>query len=273
MTILVTGATGNTGREVVRLLGERGVAWRAASRATGFDWTGPATFESAVDGVDAVYLLPPPGVGGRLALLAPLLDAVKRAGVTRLVLLSTSVDGVPGQEEFHQAVIDAAPEYAILRPSWFMQNFVGTHPTARGIREHGELRSATGEGRIGFVHAADIAAVAVETLLVPDAPNRDYLITGPEALSYRDVAALIDEVAAYPVRFVALTPEQGRARWASFGLPEQAARFAADLDQRLAEGLEDRVSSTVPDLTGRPARSLREFVHASQNHWQQEVSA
>ncbi|HEY4455651.1 MAG TPA: NAD-dependent epimerase/dehydratase family protein [Pseudonocardiaceae bacterium] len=270
MTVLVTGATGQTGREVARLLGARGVPFRAASRGTGFDWTDPATFESALDGVDAVYLLPPPGGRNRMALLEPFLAAAK--GVRRLVLLSTSVDEVPGQDEFHQAVVDAAPEYAILRPSWFMQNFVGAHPTARGITERGEVMSATGEGRLGFVHADDIAAVAVETLLAGEAPNRDYVLTGPESLSYRDVAALIDEVAGYPVRYVPLTPEQGKARWASFGLPEEAAQFAIDLDLKLAAGLEDRVTTTVPELTGRPARSFHEFVAAQRSNWQEKTT-
>jgi len=271
MTILVTGATGSTGRAIVRLLGERGVSFRAASRASGFDWTDPGTFESALDGVRAVYLLPPPGVGGRLPLLAPFLAAARQAGVRRLVLLSTSVESVPGQAEFHQAVLDAAPEYAILRPSWFMQNFVGQHPTARGIRERGEIATATGAGRLGFVHTDDIAAVAVEALLAERAPNRDYLITGPEALSYGDVAKLIDEVAGYPVRFVPLTPEQGRAQWEAFGMTPEVARYAVDLDVKIADGLEDRVAGTVPDLTGHPARSFREFVRANRNHWQEST--
>jgi uncharacterized protein YbjT (DUF2867 family) len=269
VTILVTGATGQTGREVARLLGERGEPVRAVSRGTGFDWTDPGTFESALDGVDAVYVLPPPGGRNRMALLASFLDTAKATGVRRLVLLSTSVDDVPGQDELHRAVVDAAPEHAILRPSWFMQNFVGAHPTARDITERGEVVSATGEGRLGFVHTDDIAAVAVEALLASEAPNRDYLLTGPAALSYRDVAALIDEVAAYPVRYVSLSPEQGQARWASFGLPPEAARFAVDLDLKLAAGLEDRVTATVPELTGRPARTFREFVAANRHHWQE----
>ena len=272
MTILVTGATGQTGREVTRLLDERGVPSRAASRATGFDWTDPGTFESALDGVRAVYLLPPPGVGGRRSLLAPFLAAARAAGVRRLVLLSTSIDGVPGQDELHEAVIDAAPEYAILRPSWFMQNFLGAHPTARGISDNGEVVSATGEGRLGFVHADDIAAVAVATLLADRPSTGEYVITGPETLSYRDVAKLIDAVAGYPVRYLSLTEEQGRARWASFGLPAESAEFAADLDRRLADGLDDRVTSTVADLTGRPARSFREFAEENRHHWQEKTT-
>lgn len=272
MTILVTGATGQTGREVVRLLGERGVALRAASRSTGFDWTGPGTFESALDGVRAVYLLPPPGARNRMAVVAPFLAAAKAAGVRRLVLLSTSVENVPGQDELHQAVIDAAPEHAILRPSWFMQNFLGAHPTARGITDKGEVVSATGEGRLGFVHTGDIAAVAVETLLADRLSNSDFVITGPETLSYRDIAKLIDEVAGYPVRYVSLTPEQGRARWESFGLSAEAARYLVDLDQQLADGLDDRVTSTVPDLVGRPARTFREFAAENQHHWQEKTA-
>jgi hypothetical protein len=77
-----------------------------------------------------------------------------------------------------------------LRPSWFMQNFTGDHPVAGGVRA-GELVTATGDGRLGFVDAADIAAVAVRALTDPVAHDTDHVLTGPEALSYADAAAVV----------------------------------------------------------------------------------
>lgn len=119
--------------------------------------------------------------------------------------------------------------------------------------------SASGEGRVGFIDAEDIAAVAVRALTDDQAPNTDLILTGPQTLSYADVAATIAEVTGRPVVHRQLTFEQLRDRWAA-EIPLEFATMLAGMDRAIAEGAEDRTSDTVQHLTGRPPGTFRAFV-------------
>lgn len=270
-TVLVTGGTGTTGRRLAALLRGHGVPVRVASRRPGrgtgyavFDWTDPATYPAAVAGAESVYLVRPPAtVTAPLPLLRQFLATALDAGVRRVVLLHSTVTGPAGVPEAAAAVEQTVPEWAILCPSWFMQNFTGDHPTARGIREHGEIATATGTGRVGFIDADDIAACACAALLAPEPPDTRYVLTGPEALSHADIAAILTEVTGRPVRHVDLTARQLTDRWVAAGLPEPLARTAAELDRAIANGEHDYTTTTVADLTGRPPRTFRE--HAARS--------
>lgn len=270
--ILVTGGTGTTGRRLVDALRRRGAAVRVASRHPGpaaggvhpvpFDWTDPATHPPVLAGVERVYLVRPGGTAGDpMAVLSPFLSAAGRAGVRRVVLLHSTVSGPVGHPEVAEAVRSAVPEWAVLRASWFMQNVIGDHPTAAAIRDRREIATATGTGRVGFVDAADIAAVAAE-LLLSDTPRADHMLTGPEALSYPDLAATIRDLTGIPVRHVDLSPDELAARWTAAGLPAPLAHTAVDLDLAIARGGQDTVTATVEEITGRPPRPFREFVRA-----------
>jgi uncharacterized protein YbjT (DUF2867 family) len=267
MTVLVTGGTGTTGSRVVAGLRERGVPVRVASRrpAAGqvrFEWADPATHAPALDGVRAVYLVAPVGAADPAPIVAPFLDLARERGVRRVVLLGSSAvaDGSPGLGELPALVRAAVPEPTVLRPSWFMQNFLGDQPLARSAREHGELVTATGDGRVGFVDAGDIAAVAVHALADEVPHVGSHVLTGPEALSYADVAAVFTEVVGRPVRHRPVGVAELAARHVADGLPPDYATFLAGLDGDIARGAENRTTSAVQDVTGRPPRSLREVV-------------
>ncbi|WP_371502555.1 NAD(P)H-binding protein [Kitasatospora sp. NBC_00374] len=169
---LVIGATGTTGSRVVAGLIAEGHRVKAAGRsatpvegaqAVRFDWDEPATWGEALDGVDRLYLVPPIGSSDPAAAMLPFLDQARAAGVHRAVLLSSSAipAGGPAVGRVHQALPGLFEQWAVLRPSWFMQNFTGSTPHARSIREDGAIWTATGQGRVGFIDAQDIAAVAV----------------------------------------------------------------------------------------------------------------
>jgi uncharacterized protein YbjT (DUF2867 family) len=279
--VLVTGATGTTGRQLTGLLRARGARVREASRhprpgtdpgaAVLFDWGDPATYPAALDGVSGLYLLRPPRAADAAPLVERFLAAARTAGVRRIVLLHSVVAGRAGMPEIRQAVEETAPEYAILQPSWFMQNFTGTHPTAVALRERGEIATATGEGRVGFIDARDIAAVAATALLAPDPPNTRYVLTGPETLSYSQVAAILSGITGRTIRHTALTAGQLTARWAAAGLPENLAAAAADLDIAISRGDYDYTAPDVQDLTGQPPRSFRDFASEHRDSWQNLV--
>nr|WP_241265805.1 NAD(P)H-binding protein [Streptomyces boncukensis] len=264
---MVVGATGTTGSRTAAQLAAAGHRVRAGSRSgaavpgaepAAFDWYDPATHGPALDGVDRVYLVPPPGDPDPAAVMLPFLRRARAAGVRRAVLLSSSAipAGGPAVGAVHQALPGLIEQWAVLRPSWFMQNFTGTQVHARSIRESGTVPSATGSGRVGFVDAGDIAAVAVRALTDDEAPDTDLVLTGPEALSYDDIVAVVSELSGRPVVHRRLSPERMRDRLAE-EMPPEWATVLADLDRAIADGAEDRVTDTVERLTGRPPRAFR----------------
>ncbi|MYX94289.1 NmrA family NAD(P)-binding protein, partial [Streptomyces sp. SID486] len=229
-----------------------------------FDWHAPDTHAAALDGVDRVYLVPPPGDPDPAAVMLPFLDRARRAGVRRAVLLSSSAvpAGGPATGAVHRALPGLIEEWAVLRPSWFMQNFTGAHAHADSVRREGVLRTATGNGRVGFVDAEDIASVAARALTDEHAPDTDLVLTGPEALSYDEVAALLTEVTGRTVVHHRLSCERLRDLLAA-QLPPEFAAMLAGMDRDIAAGAEDRVTDTVRAVTGRPPRSLRAHLAAA----------
>ena len=272
-TILVTGATGNTGSRLIPRLTALGHPVRAAARrapelpgvhAVSFDWHDPATHEAALQGAARLYLVPPAAEPDPAAVMLPFLERARAAGARRVVLLSSSAlpAGGPGVGQVHGALPDLFDEWAVLRPSWFMQNFTDHHPHAESIRTDGVLLTATGSGRVGFIDAEDIAAVAVHALTDEPAPATDLVLTGPQTLSYDDIAALVTEVTGRPVRHRPLPCEQLRDRLAAT-MPTEFAALLAGLDRAIADGAEDHVTDTVERLTGHPPRDFREFLATS----------
>ena len=262
--VLVLGSTGTTGSRVLHGLREAGVATRAATRnpvkpgQIRFDWVDAATYRPALDGVSAVYLIAPVAAEPR-----PLVEEfLAHAPDVRAVLLSSSAvdERTPVVGEL-PGLVRGQPGWAVLRPSWFMQNFTAGHPIGDGARA-GRIVTATGAARIAFVDAGDIAAVAVRALIDPEPHNTDHLLTGPRALSYAEAAQIVGEQLGRPVRHVPLATEDYRQFLIRDGLPEAYAGMLAALDEELRGGAEDRVTDTVERITGRPAREFRAFAEA-----------
>lgn len=269
--ILVTGASGNTGSAVVDNLRAAGALIRTATPAelvspdvehVLFDWADPATHPAALAGVERVYLIAPVGVADPVRLVEPFLDQALRTGVRRVVFLSSSAiePGDPGLGKVDALVRARAPEWAVLRCAWFMQNFVGTHPLADAIRESGEIVTACGDGRLAFVDARDIGAAAAALLVADAAPQGELFVTGPEPLSYGDAAALVSEAIGRTVRHVSVSVEARATQYVDGGYDTDFASALAELDRAVRDGEQHFVSDTVERLTGRPPRSLRNFL-------------
>ncbi|WP_051833660.1 NAD(P)H-binding protein [Streptomyces katrae] len=264
---LVIGATGTTGSRTAAQLIAAGRRVKAASRRATpiagaepvrFDWYDPAGFGDALRDADRVYLVPPVGDPDPATVMLPFLEQARASGVRRAVLLSSSAiaESGPAVGRVHRALPGLFGEWAVLRPSWFMQNFTGTHAHADSIRNDGEIRTAAGSGRVGFVDADDIAAVAVRALTDDRAPRADLVLTGPEALSHDDIAALLTDVTGRPVVHRRLTYDAMRDRLAAV-VPAEFAAMLAGMDRAIAEGAEDRTTDTVQRLTGRPPHGFR----------------
>ena len=273
--ILVTGGTGKTGRFVSQHLVARGIAARVASRMPQgpdqvcFDWNDSSTFDAALDGITAIYMVAPPDTLEVLQGMRPFMERAVAANVGPLVLLSASSTppGGPMMGAAHQWLIDHAPNWAALRPTWFMQNFLD-YPHANAIKEERKIYSATGPGRVGFIDAEDIARVAVEALTSTALKNRDVTLTGPEALDYQDVARLIAEAIGSPVTYHELSIEALAARFEAEGMPPEYAQGLAAVDGEIAGGSEEQITDEVAAITGRPARSFANFAAANRAVWE-----
>ncbi|WP_426131509.1 NAD-dependent epimerase/dehydratase family protein [Pararhizobium sp. PWRC1-1] len=264
-TVLVTGATGKTGSALARILREMGVRVRGATRSPravgdiSFDWSDASTFEAALDGVDGVYLVAPTDTIEPLVPMQPFLE--KAALRRRLVLLSSSSLPKGGlmMGKVHAWLADHSKDYSVLRPSWFMQNFLTQHLS--GIRQDGAIFSATGDGRVGFIDAEDIAAVAASMLIQSDAlDGAEPILTGPRTLSYDEVASSITEASGRAVRHARLTVAELAGRYEGYGLPLSYAKTLAALDDAISKGAEDRVTDEVERWTNRSPNDLRSFL-------------
>ncbi|WP_328497697.1 NAD(P)H-binding protein [Streptomyces sp. NBC_00414] len=268
--VLVLGATGTTGGRVASRLAAEGHRVKAAGRratpvegaeAVRFDWHDPTTYAQALSGADRVYLIAPLDSATPADVMLPFLEQARASGVRRAVLLSSSAisAGGPAVGQVHRALPGLFGEWAVLRPSWFMQNFTGDHMHARSIREEGVILTAAGEGRVAFVDADDIAAVAVHALTDVRAPDTDLVITGPQALNHTEVAAVLTEVTGRAVAHRPLAYEEMRDHLAA-SMPLEYAEMLAGMDRSNAAGAEDRTTDTVRRLTGRQPRSFRDHV-------------
>lgn len=244
--ILVTGATGTVGTELVRQLSAAGAPVRALVRdpekararlgdgvelAPG-DMEKPETLDAALQEVQRAFLLPPVDPGS-IAMEENFLAAAKRAGLAHLVKLS-SFGADPGSSmtfgRWHgqgEKLVEASGiPFTHLRPNSFMQNVLGF---AGPIAAQGMLFTPAGDAGISHVDVRDIAAVAVKVLTEDGHAGKVYEITGPEALSYYDVAAKISAAIGKTVTYMPVSPEQATGALLGMGAPEWQARAVVEL--------------------------------------------
>ncbi|MFE1908651.1 NAD(P)H-binding protein [Streptomyces gardneri] len=272
--ILVTGATGKTGGRVVDRLRARGLPVRVASR-TGeprFDWHDRATWDSALDGVRAVYLVP---VDGEL-LTRPFVERAVELGVERVVLLSGRGVDVPGYSgeaniagathvDGESAVRGSGTAWTILRPAWFAQNF--SEGLFRDAVLAGELRLPAGGGAVSFVDADDIAAVAVAALTEDGHAGQTYELSGPRALTLAQAVAAIAAATGRDIRYVPLPPEGFVAELTRAGWTAAEAEDFAEAVGPIRRGMDSHLSDGVRRALGREPRDFTGYVAASVEAW------
>jgi uncharacterized protein YbjT (DUF2867 family) len=267
-TITVVGATGKTGRHVVREGIERGWRIRAATRrapAAGewarFEWDDRTTWTPAFQGSDAAYLLIPFNHPGAPQTTPDLIQAAAAAGVARIVLLS-SIDAAHAPDDSPLLVAERALERlpvtaAILRPTWFFDNF--SDGSFAGMTRAGELRLPTGAGRIPFIDARDVAAVAAAAL-AHDGAAGILPLTGPEAIDHGQLAAALAEALGREVTYEAVGRAEFVELMAGGGFGRDYAEFLADALIDVAEGrLTIPVWDTVERVCGRRAYDAYDF--------------
>jgi uncharacterized protein YbjT (DUF2867 family) len=269
VTILVTGATGTVGRNVVDQLIRAGQRVRALTRDPALaalpadvevvegDLIRPETLPAALAGVERVFLFPVAETARQFA------DLAKRAGVWRIVVLSSAAVDEGGDNSigrYHRAVEraveDAGVEWTHVRPGPFMANVLWQWGPA--IASEGVVRAPYADAAQAPVHEADIAAVATAALLQDGHAGRAYTLTGPESITQLEQAHAIGKAIGRDVAFEELTPQQAYEYWAGMGIPPDVVEALLGFLPATV-GRAAPVLPTVVEVTGRPARWFAEW--------------
>jgi uncharacterized protein YbjT (DUF2867 family) len=278
-TVLVTGATGKTGRRLIPLLVERGVAVRAASRnpaATGsgvepvrLDWADRSTYAAARAGADAIYVVVTPGDPAER--IETLLDG---APVERVVLLSAfGVGQAPPDGPLRRielAVEASGIPTTIVRPGAFMQNFSEPHWMRINdrIRTRDEIAMPGGDAVVSWVSTEDIAAVAAAALTEDGHEGKCYSVLGPEPLTMRQIAALISAAAGRRISYVEIGRDEVRADLVAAGVQEHLAGPISEIyNHALTSGAFGVLSDDVRAVTGRDPVTFAEFAAGAADAW------
>jgi len=269
-TIVVTGATGNVGRELVPLLTGSGVAVRAVTRdpaaaavpagveAVRADLFDAATLDDAFAGADAVFLVwPSAEVGGADAAVAAIARHARRVVfLSALGVPDADPAGEPPAGLFHGTVEwlirRTGLEWTFLRAGGFATN---TLAWAEEIRATSEVRWVYGGAGRSLIHEADIAAVAAKALTEDGHEGRGYDLTGPSVVTQAEQVRLIGEAVDRELRWVEVSEEDARARMRDMGWPPGFIDSGLAHWKRIVTEPEP-VTGTVERITGTPARSF-----------------
>jgi NAD(P)H dehydrogenase (quinone) len=282
-TLFVTGASGHLGRRVVELLLERGTGKIVAGTrkpekladlaARGVDvrqadFEDPQGLTAALAGVDSVLIISTDAIdrpGRRLAQHRAAVAAAVSAGVKHAVYTSmpnpetSPVVFAPDHLGTEQALKASGMSWIILRDCWWIDYQI---PTLAGAVASGQLISATGQGGAPYVTREDCAHTCAAALASADTSNKTWNITGPDLITYADLASLASELTGRPVTYTSVTPEERIAQLIATGTPEFIAKLLVSSQLAISQGKMGTPTTAVKELTGRAPLSVREFLSA-----------
>jgi uncharacterized protein YbjT (DUF2867 family) len=276
-TILVTGATGTIGSLLVEKLAAAKVPARALVRspkkAQGIEKLGletiigdldkPETLQPALEGIEKVFLLSAPDPH-QAELQSNLVKASKSSGVLHIVKLSVLGADDPEDtfvlsrlhRETEEEIERSGISYTHLRPNGFMQNIL---MFAGMVKAQGAFYAPFGDAKVSYVDGRDVAAVAFSTLTEDGHEGKAYDITGPEPISYKDMARELSSVLGREVKHVEVPVDAARSAMTGMGMSEWLANALVGLFNLYNEGRAARVTDAVREITGRAPFTFAQF--------------
>ncbi|RHA43707.1 SDR family NAD(P)-dependent oxidoreductase [Cellulomonas rhizosphaerae] len=280
--MLVVGASGNIGGAVVSALTRAGLAARAAgthptaleNRYPGvevarLDLLDPTTFAPALDGAAGMFLVRPPAIAKVGPTLNALLGVAERLQVGHVVFSSVTgadTNRVVPHHRVEERLRESALSWTILRPGFFSQNLADAYRS--DIVNDDRILLPSGEGRAAFIDTRDIGDVAALVFAAPDAHrSAGYVLTGPQALNFDDVAALLTSELGRPIRYEPTSALPYLRHVHAQGRPWVQAIVQTVLHTGLRRGQAENVDPTLERLLGRPGRTLAQYVHDNRELW------
>jgi uncharacterized protein YbjT (DUF2867 family) len=293
--IVVTGATGNVGFEVLKQLVEAGQAVRAAvtdvERAktllqekgvevsevefVRLEFGNESTYSSTFANTDGLFLMRPPAISDTKRLISPAIDAAKAAGVKRVVFLSlqgAQKNSVVPHYAIERHLEKVSIDYTFLRAAFFMQNLSTTH--REDIQKREDIFIPAGKGKTAFIDVRDIAAVAVKALTTLDEDyqalglkNQGVELTGSEALDYKEVAAILSEVLGRKVTYSNPSNRKFGKVWRERGYPLAQILVMEALYTIAKLGLAGRLTDDLERVLGREPITFKKFVEDYKLVW------
>jgi uncharacterized protein YbjT (DUF2867 family) len=278
-TILVTGATGTVGGEVVRQLSAKGETIKAAARSANddtfgnlsgvqvvqLDYNRPDALATAFKGVEKLFLLTP-FQSNMLDLTSNLVSEAKNSKVKYIVKQSVmGADAEPGitpsrlHRQAEKIIEESGIPFTFLRPNFFMQNFVNFY--SHSIKTQGAFYVPAGDAKVSFVDIHDIAAVAVQSLITDDGKHKGkaYDITGGEALSYGQAAGILSKEVGKKVNYVNVSDEDARKGMKDIGVDEWTINSMIELFEITRAGYASTISPVVEQIKGNKPVSFSQF--------------
>jgi uncharacterized protein YbjT (DUF2867 family) len=280
-TILVTGATGTVGSEVVKQLSSDASSYNIKAgvhsienankvqqydrvKAVKIDYDKLEGLESAFRDVDKIFLLTHPSPK-TVEHESNLVTEAKKSGIKHIVKqsimgadLGADVEAMRLHRQTEKLIEESGIPYTFLRPNEFMQGFINFQGAT--IKSNNAFYVPAEDAKVSFVDVRDIAAVAVKALVDGDKHyNRTYMITGPEALSYHQAADILSNTTGKKIDYVNVSDEEARRGMKEAGLDDWLINTISDLYTVFRKGNASQVSSAVEEVTGRKATAFVEF--------------
>jgi uncharacterized protein YbjT (DUF2867 family) len=273
-TILVTGATGTIGRDVLNELAKRGAAVRAGVRdqekakamfgasmvLRPFDFENSQACRDSLKGVTKVLVLPPL-MPNRVETINAFVDAAREAGVEHIVKISAiNVDAHPSYTfgKWHAAeeqhIRNSGLGFTFLRPNSLMQNFINYFPPCEGV-----ICLPWGKGEASFVDARDVARAAVEVLTKEGHEGKTYTLTGPSALGIADVATSLSDATKRHIKYMDVPEPAARDGMLEAGVAQWQVDGVMELHAINKRSLWATVTNDVESVTRQAATTFAQF--------------
>lgn len=273
--ILVVGASGTVGSELVKILKSKG---QNVIQTTSKKDLKPGQvhlnllthegLEKAFEGIDRLFLLSPPGHTNQDKLLSPLIALAKKKQLKKVVLMTAMGANAVETAPLRMAEIQlekSGLNYNIIRPNWFMQNF--NSYWIQGINNDGKIYLPVAKAKGSFIDARDIANVAAELLLSDKFNNKDFDLTGSDVINHDQVADILSSVTGRKIVYQEIDTAAMRSGLLGAGLPKDYTEFMLMILDFFKQGYAERTTDAIEKITGKKPISFKKYAEDYKASW------